>query len=106
MAELKSPYLPPTNYLLKMPHTHTHIYVWNFGLTGLEKTVEAKIQECGKIKGIFRYYKNRKMYHHWQNLQRRYFREKAGDRKKRIYGQEGMKSEDNGKQVDKFNKSS
>ena len=51
MAELKSPNLPPTNYLLKMlnthTHTHTHTHTRNFGLTGLEKTVEAKIQECG-----------------------------------------------------------
>lgn len=32
-----------------------------------------------------------------------YFREKESDPKKSICDQEGMKSEDNGKQVDKFN---
>lgn len=39
-----------------------------------------------------------------KKLLRMYFREKGNDPKKSICDQEGMKSEENGKHVDKYNK--
>lgn len=53
MAELKSPYLPPTNYLLKMPHTHTHTYMYEtLDSLDYKKRLKPKFKNVGKLKAF------------------------------------------------------